>query len=141
MVYVPNLRDRMFRRQRFDTLLTFGVRTLCVHHLARQGSVIIVEGIIIIIIILACVVCSVVYWCTMVRARRSGGGLVLASAGPGPASPCQLPCGRHGCIAILLTGHLTNTLKDHLKGWVALSTYANQTLCIGVPISRLLTLG
>ena len=109
MVYVPNLRDRMFRRQRFDTLLTFGVRTLCVHHLARQGSVVIVEGIIIIIIILACVVCSVVYWCTMVRARRSGGGLVLASAGPGPASPCQLPCGRHGYIAILLTGHLTNS--------------------------------
>ena len=84
-------------------------RTLCVHHLARQGIVVIVKIIIIIIIIiLVSAVCSVV-WCTGgVLVYYAGAGeaewrwLVLASAGPGPASPCQLPCGRHGCIAALL---------------------------------------
>ena len=83
-------------------------RTLCVHYLARQGSVVIVKIIIIIIIIiLVSAVCSVV-WSGVLVVYYAGAGeeewrwLVLASAGPGPASPCQLPCGRHGCIAALL---------------------------------------
>ena len=55
-------------------------RTLCVHHLARQGSVVIVKIIIIIIIILVSAVCSVV-WCTGVLRWCGRGGVEVAGAG------------------------------------------------------------
>lgn len=56
-------------------------RTLCVHHLARQGSVVIVKIIIIIIIIiLVSAVCSVV-WCTGVLCWCGRGGVEVAGAG------------------------------------------------------------